>query len=46
MILKNNEDVHKGCPNRHHCKKDEKQCCYLLSNNSCYLDSEDSEVFI
>ena len=38
--------VHDGCPNRNHCSKDEKKCCYLMSNHDCYLDSERSEVFL
>jgi len=23
---------HEGCPNRHHCLKDESKCCYLVGN--------------
>lgn len=42
----NVHDVHKGCPNRGHCSKDESKCCYLLSSRKCYLDSNDSEVFL
>ena len=45
-MKKKNVDVHKGCPNRNHCIKDESKCCYLLSNNHCYLDCEKSEDFI
>ena len=41
-----NNNVHQGCPNRHHCKKDESKCCYLLSNRQCYLETKDSEVFL
>ena len=32
------ENQHKGCPNRGHCQKEESKCCYLLNNNTCYLD--------
>ena len=28
---------HDGCPNRHHCKKDETRCCYLVKGE-CSLD--------
>lgn len=44
--MKTNQNVHDGCPNRHHCEKDESKCCYLLSNKQCYLDSKYSEEFI
>ena len=37
------ENQHKGCPNRGHCQKEESKCCYLLNNNTCYLDYEKSE---
>lgn len=39
------ENVHKGCPNRHHCKKDESKCCYLVKNN-CLLDNPNVEDYI
>lgn len=45
-MTKNETNVHKGCPNRHHCIKDESKCCYLLSTQQCYLDSKNSEDFI
>jgi hypothetical protein len=44
--MKKKEDTHQGCPNRGHCKKDESKCCYLLSTQHCYLDSNDSEEFV
>ena len=31
---------HEGCPNRHHCPKDESKCCYLVKGN-CLLDHTD-----
>lgn len=31
---------HDGCPNRHHCKKDENVCCYLVKGK-CYIDNTD-----
>jgi hypothetical protein len=31
---------HDGCPNRHHCHKDETKCAYLVKGN-CYLDSKE-----
>jgi len=41
------KDVHQGCCNRYHCKKDEKHCCYLIKRtNECYLDSEQSESYL
>lgn len=40
------ESVHKGCPNREHCIKDESKCCYLLSTQKCYLETSESEDFI
>ena len=46
MMTKRKIDVHKGCPNRHHCSKDESKCCYLLSTKQCYLETKDSEVFL
>ena len=45
-MMKKEVNVHEGCPNRGHCSKDESKCCYLLSTQQCYLDSEDSEVFL
>lgn len=45
-MMKNNISVHDGCPNRYHCKKDEKQCCYLMKNNTCYLDTEKAGDFL
>ena len=45
-MVKKEVDVHKGCPNRGHCRKDESKCCYLLSTNTCYLDYEYSEEFV
>jgi len=24
---------HEGCPNRHHCPKDEEHCCYLVKGH-------------
>ena len=32
-MLEREIDKHDGCPNRHHCKKDESKCCYLVKNN-------------
>ena len=45
-MLERNKNVHDGCPNRGHCKKDESKCCYLLSDKHCYLDSKESEMFL
>lgn len=28
---------HEGCPNRHHCKKDDSKCCYLVKGE-CALN--------
>jgi len=25
--------AHQGCPNRHHCEKDESKCAYLVKGN-------------
>lgn len=44
-MMNENITVHDGCPNRHHCKKDEEQCCYLV-RNQCYLDSDNIERFV
>ena len=43
--MKKEDDVHKGCPNRGHCKKDESVCCYLVKGK-CYLEHTDVELFI
>jgi len=41
------KDVHQSCPNKGHCSKDEKHCCYLIKRtNKCYLDSEQSESYL
>ena len=45
-MLEREIDKHKGCPNRHHCVKDESKCCYLLSNHQCYLDTEKCKRFL
>ena len=48
MIMLEREAIitrHDGCPNRHHCRKDEKQCCYLVKGK-CYLETESSEDFV
>ena len=34
------ELIHDGCPNRHHCKKDESKCCYLV-NDHCIIGEKD-----
>ena len=34
------EDVHKGCPYRGTCKKDETKCCYLVKGQ-CYIENTD-----
>ena len=39
-MKKKKEDVHKGCPNRGHCSKDESKCCYLVKGQ-CYLEHTD-----
>lgn len=44
--MKDVHNVHSGCPNRHHCEKDESNCCYLLSTNNCYLNTERSENYL
>lgn len=46
MKIMKEPPTHQGCPYRHTCKKDEKQCCYLLSNRNCYLNTEKSKEFI
>ena len=33
---------HDGCPNRHHCKKDNIKCMYLVKNH-CILGRDDIE---
>lgn len=43
--MKKDEKKHEGCPNRGHCSKDETKCCYLVKNG-CYLDNEDSTMFL
>jgi hypothetical protein len=45
-MLEKEINRHEGCPNRGHCSKDESKCCYLLSNQNCYLDSDSSEEFL
>ena len=36
---------HNGCPNRHHCLKDDSKCCYL-SNGRCLINEyEDNYIF-
>lgn len=38
---------HDGCPNRNHCRKNEMHCCYLRKgDNTCYLNSDESEDFV
>lgn len=32
--------LHKGCPNRHHCKKDHTKCCYLVKGH-CIIGERD-----
>ena len=44
-MLEKEKNVHDGCPYRGHCKKDEKQCCYLVTTG-CYLDNEQVEYFV
>lgn len=34
---------HDGCPNRHHCKKDETKCCYLVQNK-CIIEQEEPKL--
>ena len=41
--VRKRKNQHKGCPNRGHCQKEESKCCYLLNNNTCYLDYKKSE---
>ena len=31
---------HDGCPNRHHCKKNDEQCCYLVKGD-CIIGEYD-----
>ena len=45
-MLDREVNIHEGCPNRHHCSRDESRCCYLLSNRQCYLETDDSEDFL
>ena len=42
-MLEKEKNQHKGCPNREHCQKEESKCCYLLNNNTCYLDYINNE---
>lgn len=42
-MIERDIDVHCGCPNRHHCKKDERNCCYLVKNH-CLLENNDCEA--
>ena len=39
-MLEREIDKHQGCPNRHHCKKDETKCCYLVNDN-CIIGERD-----
>lgn len=34
---------HNGCPNRHHCSKDETKCCYLTNNNKCLINEKEEK---
>lgn len=40
-----NIEVHRGCPNRHHCPKDESKCCYLVSNRCIINEYSDNYLF-
>ena len=31
---------HNGCPNRHHCPKDNSKCCYLVKDH-CIIGERD-----
>jgi len=31
---------HQGCPNRHHCSKDESKCCYLVKGDCVIGEKE------
>ena len=44
-MLEREKDVHKGCPYRNSCKKDEEQCCYLVKGK-CYLNSEEIRDYL
>lgn len=44
-MLEREKDTHKGCPNRHHCRKDDSKCCYLV-NNDCMIEYEDCEDYL
>lgn len=39
-------EKHAGCPNRHHCEKNEEHCAYLKRDNTCFLDSENCEDYL
>jgi len=46
-MLEREIDVHKSCPNRGHCRKDEEHCCYLIKrDNTCYLESDDVRDYV
>ena len=42
MVLENElkKHFHDGCPNRHHCSKDESKCCYLVKGH-CIIGERD-----
>ena len=44
-MLEREKDVHKGCPNRGNCEKDETRCAYLVKGK-CYLEHTDVELFV
>ena len=44
--MKKKENPHNGCPNRHHCIKDDEKCCYLISNRQCLLTDENMDDFL
>ena len=48
-MLENGINRHDGCPNSHHCPKDEIKCCYLVKGNCIIgekVESRQSKVAI
>lgn len=35
---------HAGCPNRHHCLKDESKCCYLVKGRCIANEYTDNYI--
>jgi hypothetical protein len=40
FMLEREINVHDGCPNRNHCRKDESKCCYLVKGDCIIGEKE------